>query len=80
MRGSCPAVTLDENSLKGVPVVAEDVNGVKMVAEEAVVAVVAGVEALIGPGVHTSCSNDRFELKTTFQQQSVGSGGHRTEL
>jgi len=54
-------VALDENSLKGVPVGAEDVNGVKMVAEEAVVAVVAGVEALIGPGVHTSCSNDRFE-------------------
>jgi hypothetical protein len=81
VRGSCPAVTLDEKSLKGVPVVAEDVNGVKMVvAEEAVVAVVAGVEALIGPGVHTSCSNDRFELKTTFQQQSVRSGGHRTEL
>jgi hypothetical protein len=33
-----------------------------MVAEEAVVAVVAGV--LIGPGVHTSCSNDRFELRS----------------
>jgi len=52
-------LTLDENSLKGVPVGAEDVNGVKMVAEEAVVAVVVGVE--IGPGVHASCSNDRFE-------------------
>ena len=50
------------NSLKGEPVGAEDVKGVKMVAEEAVVAVVAGVELLIGPGVHTSCSNDRFEL------------------
>ena len=64
MRGSCPA--LNENSLKGVPVGTEDVNGVKMVADEAVVAVVAGVEVLIGPGVHTSCSNDRFELKITF--------------
>jgi hypothetical protein len=72
-------VALDENSLKGVPAGA-DVNGVKMVAEEAVVAVVAGVEALIGPGVHTSCSNDRFELKVTFQRQSVRSGGQRTEL
>jgi hypothetical protein len=72
-------VALDENSLKGVPAGA-DVNGVKMVAEEAVVAVVAGVEALIGPGVHTSCSNDRFELKVTFQLQSVRSGGQRTEL
>jgi hypothetical protein len=79
VRGSCPTVALDENSLKGVPVGA-DVNGVKMVAEEAVVAVVAGVEALIGPGVHTSCSNDRFELKVTFQLQSVRSGGQRTEL
>lgn len=72
-------MALDENSLKGVPAGA-DVNGVKMVAEEAVVAVVAGVEALIGPGVHTSCSNDRFELKVTFQLQSVRSGGQRTEL
>ncbi len=62
MRGSCPAVALVENSLK---VGAEDVNGVKMVAEEAVVAVVAGVEELVGPGVHTSCSNDRFELTMT---------------
>jgi hypothetical protein len=58
-------VALVENSLKGVPVGAEDVNGVKMVAEEAVVAVVAGVEELVGPGVHTSCSNDRFELTMT---------------
>lgn len=72
-------MALDENSLKGVPAGA-DVNGVKMVAEEAVVAVVAGVEALIGPGVHTSCSNDRFELKVTFQQQPVRSGEQRTEL
>jgi hypothetical protein len=79
VRGSCPTVALDENSLKGVPAGA-DVNGVKMVAEEAVVAVVAGVEALIGPGVHTSCSNDRFELEVTFQLQSVRSGGQRTEL
>lgn len=47
MRGSCPAVALDKNSLKGVPDGAEDVNGVKMVADEAVVAVVAGVEELI---------------------------------
>jgi len=80
VRGSCPAVALDKISLKGVPVGIEDVNGVKMVAEEAVVAVVAEVEALIGPGVHTSCSNDRFELKITFQRQSVRSGGQRTEL
>ena len=64
MRGSCPA--LAENSLKGVPAGIEDVNGVKMVADEAVVAVVAGVEALIGPGVHTSCSNERFELRSHF--------------
>lgn len=41
---------------------AEDVKGVKTVAEEALVAVVAMVELLGGPGVHTSCSNDRFEL------------------
>jgi hypothetical protein len=61
-------VTLFENSLKG-----EVVKGVKMVAEEAVVAVVAGV--LIGPGVHTSCSNDRFELTREYQWQSVKSGG-----
>ena len=73
-------MVLAENSLKGVPVGAEDVNGVKMVAEEAVVAVVAGVEPLIGPGVHTSCSNDRFELEITFQRESVRSGGQRTEL
>ncbi len=55
-------MALVENSLKDVPVGAEEVNGVKIVAEEAVVAVVAGVDALMGPGVHTSCSNDRFEL------------------
>lgn len=65
MRGPCPAVALDENSLKGVPAGA-DVNGVKMVAEEADVAVVAGVE-----GVHTSCSNDRFELKDAFQRSAT---------
>ena len=59
MRGSCPAAAHFENSLKGDRVGAEDVKGVKMV----VVAVVAGVELLlIRPGVHTSCSNDRFEL------------------
>ena len=62
MRGSCPARALFENSLKGESIGAEDVKGVKMVAEEAVVAVVAGVELLRGPGVHTSCSKDRFEL------------------
>lgn len=50
------------NSLKRVLVGAEDVKGEKTVAEEAVVAVVATVELLGGPGVHTSCSNDRLEL------------------
>jgi hypothetical protein len=58
-------VVLFGNSLKSVLVGAEDVNGVKMVAEEADVAVVATVELLRGPGVHTSCSNDRFELTRT---------------
>ena len=63
MRESCPAMTLFENSLKKEVVVAEEVKGVKMVVvEEALVAVVATVELLSGPGVHTSCSNDRFEL------------------
>lgn len=47
------------NSLKNVLVGAEEVKGVKTVAEEALVAM---VELLRGPGVHTSCSNDRFEL------------------
>jgi hypothetical protein len=73
-------MAFDESSLKGVPVGAEDVNGVKMVAEEAVVAVVAGVEALRAPGVQTICSKDRFELRITFQRQSVRSGEQRTGL
>ena len=56
-------MVLFENSLKKELVVAEEVKGVKMVVvEEALVAVVAMVELLSGPGVHTSCSNDRFEL------------------
>jgi len=55
-------VALFENSLKIVLVGAEEVKGVKIVAEEALVAVVATVELVGGPGVHTSCSNDRFEL------------------
>jgi hypothetical protein len=55
-------VELFENSLKIELVGAEEVRGVKIVAEEALVAVVDTVELVGGPGVHTSCSNDRFEL------------------
>jgi hypothetical protein len=55
-------VALFENSLKIELVGTEGVKGVKIVAEEALVAVVATVELVRGPGVHTSCSNDRFEL------------------
>ena len=52
-------MALFENSLKIELVGAEEVKGVKIVAEEALVAT---VELVGGPGVHTSCSNDRFEL------------------
>jgi hypothetical protein len=55
-------VALLENSFTSVLVGAEDVRGVKIVAGETVVGVVTIVEQLGGPGVHTRCSNDRFEL------------------
>ena len=76
MRGSCPAVALFENSLNIELVGAEEVKGVKIVVtEEALVALVATVELLGGPGVHTSCSNDRFELA----EQTLALGTVSTE-
>jgi hypothetical protein len=75
-------VALFENSLKKVVAEAEEVKGVKMVTEEALVAVVATVELLRGPGVHTSCSNDRFELAKEISgtDSQRGAEVERTEL
>jgi hypothetical protein len=63
------------NSRASVLVGAEDVRGVKIVAGEIVVAVVAVAGWLGGPGVQTSWSNDRFELMERHQDQSKKSRG-----
>jgi hypothetical protein len=74
VRGSCPAVALLENSFTSVLVGAEDVRGVKTVVGETVVGVVTIVEQLGGPGVHNSCSNDRFELMETHPSEDSSKG------
>jgi hypothetical protein len=69
-------VALFGKSLKNELVGAEEVKGVKIVvADEALVALVATVELVGGPGVHTSCSNDRLELA----EQRPASGTVSTE-